>query len=160
MEIGSSRMSAKELTTQSSIFRYLVLLTCFTSLIDGQLNAKLNSNGVYVSRDEIQNKNVSVNNGKFQIKKIYFPGSRCHGRFRSTRSGHTFQIPHLWEWWRTWVLSLVSGWDIAVICRSNSWSCLTWYATSDQIFGTEAVFKIRDILLWWDGMRIMHLLRN
>ncbi|KAF1748140.1 hypothetical protein GCK72_024607 [Caenorhabditis remanei] len=58
MEIGSSRMSAKELTTQSSIFRYLVLLTCFTSLIDGQLNAKLNSNGVYVSRDEIQNKNV------------------------------------------------------------------------------------------------------
>lgn len=58
MEIGPSQMSAKELITLSSIFRYLVLLTCFTSVIDGQLNGKLNSNGVYVSRDELQNKNV------------------------------------------------------------------------------------------------------
>lgn len=58
MEFGSSRMSAKELTTQSSIFRYLVLLICFTSVVNGQLNGKLNSNGVYVSRDELQNKNV------------------------------------------------------------------------------------------------------
>ncbi|ULT82809.1 hypothetical protein L3Y34_012211 [Caenorhabditis briggsae] len=59
MDIGpSSRNSAKELISRSSIFRYLVLLTCFVSVIDGQLNGKLNSNGVYVSRDELQNKNV------------------------------------------------------------------------------------------------------
>lgn len=58
MAFGSSQLSAKELTTQSSIFRYLVLLVCFTTAVDGQLNEKLNSNGVYVSRDELQNKNV------------------------------------------------------------------------------------------------------
>lgn len=58
MVLGSSQVSAKELATQSSIFRFLVLLLAFTSVTDGQLNAKLNSNGVYVSRDELQNKNV------------------------------------------------------------------------------------------------------
>ncbi|CCD83401.1 Tyrosine-protein kinase receptor svh-2 [Caenorhabditis elegans] len=59
MVLGSSQSSAKELTTQSSIFRFLVLLLCFTSATGGQINGKLlNGNGVFVSRDELQNKNV------------------------------------------------------------------------------------------------------
>uniref|UniRef100_A0A8R1HU05 receptor protein-tyrosine kinase n=1 Tax=Caenorhabditis japonica TaxID=281687 RepID=A0A8R1HU05_CAEJA len=59
MLTGSSNNSGRELTAASSIFRFLVLLISFTSVVvAGQLNAKLNSNGVYVSRDELHNKNV------------------------------------------------------------------------------------------------------
>ncbi|CAI2357273.1 unnamed protein product [Caenorhabditis sp. 36 PRJEB53466] len=54
MITGSSQMSTKELTTPSSIFRYLVLLISFSSVI-AQFKP---INGVYVSRDEIQNKEV------------------------------------------------------------------------------------------------------
>uniref|UniRef100_A0A1I7TJ14 receptor protein-tyrosine kinase n=1 Tax=Caenorhabditis tropicalis TaxID=1561998 RepID=A0A1I7TJ14_9PELO len=58
MVFGSSQLSAKELTSRNSVIRLLVLSLSFTLVIDGQLNGKLNSNGVYVSRDELQNKNV------------------------------------------------------------------------------------------------------
>lgn len=72
MVLGSSQSSAKELTTQSSIFRFLVLLLCFTSATGGQINGKLlNGNGVFVSRDELQNKNVRFFVNSFIQNLIY-----------------------------------------------------------------------------------------